>query len=107
MKTSLRSSRLLATLTAGLLLSTTATALHAREGESGGGGKGGQSEFLGRVQTLPAGGPVAGSWQVNGIALLVDAATTIDQNNGTIAIGSLVEVHAVKAADGSLHATKI
>ena len=104
--------RLLPTgLALGLLLTTSTTLLHAREGESGGGNKGGggngESEFVGRVQTLPAGGPVAGSWQVNGVTLLVDAATAIDQNNGRIAVGSLVEVHAAKAADGSLHATKI
>ena len=104
--------RLPTSLALGLLLTTSTTLLHAREGESGGGNRGGgngggESEFLGRVQTLPAGGAVAGSWQVNGVTLLVDAATAIDQNNGRIAVGSLVEVHAAKAADGSLHATRI
>lgn len=100
-----------ASFAAGLLLASTTLLLQAREGEGGddhgGGGGGNEAEFLGRVQTLPAGGPVAGSWQVNGVTLLVDAGTAIDQNNGRIAVGSLVEVHAARAADGSLHATRI
>lgn len=72
-----------------------------------GGKGGGESEFLGRVETLPGGGAVAGSWRVNVVTFLVDAATAIDQRNGRIAVGSLVEVRATKAADGFLHATKV
>jgi hypothetical protein len=64
-----------------------------------------QVELLGRIDSLPAG--LLGSWAVAGRSVLVNAATLLNAEHGTFAVGATVEVHAAKGDDGALTAVKI
>ena len=63
-------------------------------------------EFTGTVQKLPATGLV-GDWMVGGTTVHVTTATKIDQEDGPIAVGTVVQVQGTKRADGSVDAQEI
>jgi Domain of unknown function (DUF5666) len=65
-----------------------------------------ETHFTGVVQSLPSGGFV-GDWVVDTTTVHVTATTTIDQNGGTIAVGSTVRVEGTVEADGSVDAQSI
>ena len=45
---------------------------------------------------------LAGDWRVGGRAVVVTGTTAIDQEQGTLSLGTLVEVHGTSRPDGSL-----
>lgn len=49
-------------------------------------------EFLAKVESLPSTMDLVGDWQVNGSMIRVTSQTTIDQHDGKVAVGVLVEV---------------
>jgi hypothetical protein len=67
----------------------------------------GEAELHGTVQSLPAVAGFVGDWVVSGITVHVTAATEIDAEHGTIAVGSFVEVKGLSEADGSITASKV
>src|SRR2546423_5783348 len=63
-------------------------------------------EFVGQVTALPSSGFV-GDWIVGSRTVHVTSSTIIDQEDGAIVLGSLVEVKGTVRSDGSVDATKI
>ena len=63
-------------------------------------------EFKGAVESLPAGGLV-GTWVVDGRTVEVTAHTRIEQKNGPITVGTVVEVEGWKLEGGAIQARKI
>lgn len=63
-------------------------------------------EFVGQVNALPSSGFV-GDWTVGNRTVHVTSSTTIDQDDGQIVLGSLIEVKGTVRPDGSIDATKI
>jgi len=61
------------------------------------------TEISGVVQTMPAGGLI-GDWKIAGKAVVTDATTHIDQEDGSVGVGAIVEVKGAIQADGSLKA---
>jgi len=68
--------------------------------------EGDEAELRGPVESLPADGLV-GDWVVAGVVVHVAAETAIDQSDGDVAIGVVVEVEGVLLEDGSIQALKI
>ena len=66
----------------------------------------GATEISGVVQTMPASGLV-GDWMIAGKAVQTNAATLIDQEDGTVGVGAMVEVEGALQANGSLLASKM
>ena len=66
----------------------------------------GEVELDGVVETMPASGLI-GTWQVSGRTINVTETTEIDQEEGTLAVGSMVEVEGVEQADGSITAREL
>jgi hypothetical protein len=66
----------------------------------------GEVELDGVVETMPAAGLI-GTWQVSGRTIVVTDATEIDQEEGQLAVGMLVEVEGVEQADGSILAREL
>lgn len=66
----------------------------------------GEIDLDGVVETMPASGFV-GTWQVSGRTVVVTATTEIDQEEGQLAVGVLVEVEGVEQADGSILASEL
>lgn len=67
----------------------------------------GQVEFKGPVQSMPASGFV-GDWMIGGRAVTTTATTTIDQGDGPLVIGAIVEVKGTQSAPGApVMATKL
>lgn len=66
----------------------------------------GSFEFTGAIQNLPTGG-FMGDWGVAGTTVHVTALTRIDQEDGAIALGAVVEVRGNLRMDGSVDATRI
>ena len=66
----------------------------------------GVEDLLGIIDALPA-QSLVGTWRVAGISIAVDGSTVLDAEHAAFAIGTLVEVTAVTAPDGTLHATRI
>lgn len=66
----------------------------------------GEIDLDGVVETMPATGFV-GTWQVSGRTVIVTATTEIDQEEGQLAVGTLVEVEGVEQADGSILAREL
>lgn len=66
----------------------------------------GEVELDGVVEAMPATG-VVGTWQVSGRTVIVNEATEIDQEQGQLAVGSMVEVEGAEQADGSILASEI
>ena len=67
----------------------------------------GEAELHGTVGILPATTGFLGDWVVSGITVHVTAATEINAEDGTIVVGSFVEVKGLSEADGSITANKI
>ena len=67
----------------------------------------GATEFLGRVESLPAANSLIGDWRVAGRTVHVTAATQIERKYGMLAVGAVVEVEGSQQADGSINATEI
>ena len=60
----------------------------------------------GVVEAMPATGFV-GTWQISGRTVTVTDATVIDQEEGQLAVGMLVEVEGAEQADGSILAREL
>jgi len=60
----------------------------------------------GLIEALPA-GSLIGAWTVGGKSVIVDAATKLEAEGGTFAVGAPVEVKGVPQEGGALLATKI
>jgi hypothetical protein len=67
----------------------------------------GEAELQGTVESLPATAGFIGDWVVIGITVHVTAATEVNAEDGTIAVGSFVEVKGLSEADGSITASKV
>ena len=67
----------------------------------------GEIEFEGFVQALPATADLVGDWTVSGLLVHVTTETKIEDEGGSIAVGSAVEVKGLLGADGSVTAEKI
>jgi len=61
------------------------------------------TEISGVVQTMPADGLI-GDWKIAGKSVTTDAATHIDQEDGKVGVGAMVEAKGTVQADGSLKA---
>lgn len=66
----------------------------------------GEIDLDGVVEAMPATGFV-GTWRVSGRTVIVTDATEIDQEEGLLAVGMLVEVEGVEQADGSILAREL
>lgn len=66
----------------------------------------GEVEFAGVVTKLPESGLV-GDWKVNDVTVHVTDATTIDQSDGAVAIGSRVAVKGTRAGENTVNASRI
>src|SRR5215831_7453689 len=75
-------------------------------GDDNGGGNGSGIEFTGSVQAMPPSGLI-GTWTIAGKTVKTNAATTIDQEDGSIGVGAVVEVKGTAQADGSVLASEI
>jgi hypothetical protein len=73
---------------------------------SPGGGSGTFLELNGVVESLPSSGLI-GEWRVSGQIVRVDAATIINQELGSVVVGTTVEVKGFSQTDGSIKATRI
>ena len=74
--------------------------VHAEDGED-------DFEFTGTISSLPNTQGFIGDWVVAGRTLHVTSATRIEQENGSPAVGKIVEVEGVLQMDGSVNATEI
>ena len=66
-----------------------------------------EAELKGTVESLPSTSGFIGDWRVAGRTVHVTAATRIDQQQGPVVVGALVEVKGRMRADGSIDATRI
>ncbi len=64
-------------------------------------------EFVGRIMNLPNTTGFIGDWTVGSRIVHVTTATGIDQEDGAVAVGALVEAKGTLRADGSVDATRI
>ena len=73
-----------------------------------GGGHGGEAEveFTGTIQSLPPGGLI-GDWRVSDRIVHVSAATKLEAEEGTFAVGATVKVEGQARSDGSVDAEEI
>lgn len=70
-------------------------------------GMSGQVEFKGPVQAMPPSGFV-GDWMIGGRAVRTTETTTIDQSDGPLVMGAIVEVKGTQSApDAPIAATKL
>ncbi|HEX9545677.1 MAG TPA: DUF5666 domain-containing protein, partial [Pyrinomonadaceae bacterium] len=74
--------------------------VHAEDGED-------DFEFTGTISSLPNTQGFIGDWVVAGRTVHVTSATRIEQENGSPAVGKIVEVEGVLQMDGSVNATEI
>jgi hypothetical protein len=70
-------------------------------------GDDGRDEINGTIQSLPNTTGFIGDWTVSGRTVHVTAATIIDREHGSVAVGALVEVKGAVRIDGSIDATRI
>ena len=70
-------------------------------------GPGKEFEFSGVIEVLPDTMGRIGDWTVSGTIVHVSAATMIEQNGASVAVGDKVEVEGSKRADGSVDAFEI
>ena len=63
-------------------------------------------EIEGLIEALPAGGLI-GTWTVGGKSVIVDAATRLEAEGGTFAVGTPVEVKGIPQDGGAVLATKV
>jgi hypothetical protein len=64
-------------------------------------------EFKGSVDSLPATPGFVGDAVVSGVTIHISTTTRIDQEDGMLAVGAMVEVKGTTRADGSIDATRI
>jgi Domain of unknown function (DUF5666) len=64
------------------------------------------TEISGVVQSMPADGLI-GQWKIAGKAVTTDATTHIDQEDGEVGVGAMVEAKGTVQADGSLKAASL
>ena len=86
-----------------------ATKIEVKSGDDDedGPGMSGQVEIKGPVQAMPASGFV-GDWMIGGRAVTTTATTTIDQSDGPLVLGAIVEVKGTQSAPGGpITATKL
>ncbi len=69
--------------------------------------RGGQFEFQGKVESLPAAANLIGDWRVGGRTVRVTASTRIERKYGTATVGAFVGVYGAQQSDGSINAAKI
>ncbi len=62
-------------------------------------------EFKGTIESFPSG--LIGAWVVGGRTVHVTASTRIEQEDGAVAVGAIVEVEGFLRPDGSIDAKKI
>ncbi|MBK6407378.1 MAG: hypothetical protein IPF66_21565 [Holophagales bacterium] len=65
------------------------------------------TSLRGAVELLASTPGWIGDWRVGGRAVVVTGTTTIDQERGTLSLGTLVEVHGTSRPDGSLLASRV
>lgn len=65
------------------------------------------TEFRGAVESLPATAGFVGDAVVSGRTIHITATTRIDQEDGALAVGAMVEAKGTARTDGSLDATRI
>jgi Domain of unknown function (DUF5666) len=65
------------------------------------------TEFRGAVESLPATAGFIGDAVVSGRTIHITTTTRIDQEDGALAVGSMVEVKGAARADNSIDATRI
>lgn len=88
--------------------SVDATKIEVRQSPQPGPGHAmGSIELKGTVEKLASGPGFIGDWTVSGKVVHVTADTRIDQDDGVLAVGSMVEVKGTREADGSVDARKI
>jgi len=68
---------------------------------------GGDYEFTGSVESLPADPGWIGDWAVGGTTVHVSGATQIEQEHGPVSVGICVKVEGWLLGDGSVDATKV
>ncbi len=66
-----------------------------------------QIEFVGRVMNLPNTAGFIGDWTVGSRTVHVISTTAIDQEDGKVEVGALVEVKGTLRSDGSVDATRV
>src|SRR5260370_5169766 len=64
-------------------------------------------EFVGRIMSLPNTSGFVGDWVVGSRTVHVTSATRLDQEDGAVAVGALVEVKGTLRSDGWVDATRI
>lgn len=64
-------------------------------------------ELDGTITALPTAPDFIGDWTVAGKTIHVTATTKIEQDNGKVAVGAVVEVKGAPQTDGSINASKI
>src|SRR5258708_25545598 len=64
-------------------------------------------EFVGRIMSLPNTSGFVGDWVVGSRTVHVTSATSMDEEDGAVAVGALVEVEGTLRSDGSVDATRI
>ncbi len=64
-------------------------------------------EFVGRIMSLPNTPGFVGDWVVGSRTVHVASTTRIDQEDGVVAVGALVEIRSTLRSDGSVDATGI
>ena len=64
-------------------------------------------EFVGRIMSLPNTLGFVGDWVVGSRTVHVASTTRIDQEDGVVAVGALVEIRSTLRSDGSVDATGI
>jgi hypothetical protein len=62
--------------------------------------------LVGLIDALPASGLI-GDWTVRGVTVHVTSTTTVDQTDGSIAVGTAVLVHGTLQTDGSIDASSV
>ncbi|HWQ31812.1 MAG TPA: DUF5666 domain-containing protein [Blastocatellia bacterium] len=66
-----------------------------------------ETKFIGKIESLPDTPDRTGDWKVSGRTVHVSSATTINQSDAPVAVGTIVKVEGTLQSDGSLNATKI
>jgi Domain of unknown function (DUF5666) len=66
-----------------------------------------ETKFTGSIESLPNTSGFIGDWRVDGRTVHVTSATSIEQEDGRVAVGAIVKVEGRTRADSSIDATEI
>lgn len=66
-----------------------------------------ETRFTGIIESLPSAAGFIGDWRVDGRNVHVTGATSIDREDGQVAVGAVVKVEGRTRADGSVDAAEI